>query len=118
MESYCIKQGYTIKEAIESIDQNKDRIAIVMNQNNKVIGVVSQGDIIRALTSGKNLYSRVEGIIKNDFLYLNNKNMKEAYRLFRKLNITLLPVVDDDFNLVDVIVLEDVYRYLEELCEN
>ena len=90
MKEYCIRQGYTIKEAIESIDRNKDRVAVVMNADNKVIGVVSQGDIIRALVAGVNLYSKVDGIIRNDFLYLNSKDMEEAYRLFRKLEISLL----------------------------
>lgn len=114
MERYCIRQGYTIKEAIESIDRNKDRVAIVVNADSKVIGVVSQGDIIRALTSGKSLYARVESIIRSDFLYLNSRDMREAYRLFRKLKISLLPVVDENFGLVDVIVLDDIYQYLEE----
>lgn len=118
MKKYCIKQDYTIKEAIESINRNKDRIAIVTNNEDKVIGVVSQGDIIRALTFGKSLYSRVADIIKSDFLYLNNRDMEEAYRLFRKLNITLLPVVDEGFCLVDVIVLNDIYVYLEGKCIN
>lgn len=114
MEQYCIRQGYTIKETIESIDRNKNRIAIVMNAEDKVIGVVSQGDIIRSLVSGKSLYSRVDSIIRNDFLYLNNRDMQEAYRLFRKLKISLLPIVGEDFKLIDIIDLDDVYQYLEE----
>lgn len=114
MNNYCVKQNYTIKEVIETIDESRNRNAIVLNDNDKVIGVISQGDIIRALCSGKNLYSNVEGIINNDFLYMNSLDMEQAYKLFRKLKITLLPVVDDDFKLQSVIVLDDIYKYLEE----
>lgn len=114
MERYCIKRGYTIKEAIEGISSNKDRIAVVLNSGGKVIGVVSQGDIIRALVSGKSIYSKVDDIIRSDFLYLNSRDMEKACKLFRKLKITLIPVVDEEFKLLDIIVLEDVYRYLEE----
>ena len=114
MNEYCIGLGYTIKEAIERIDSSKNRVVIVMDEDSKVVGVISQGDIIRALCLGKNLYSRVDSMIRPDFFYLNEKNMEKAYPLFKKINITLLPIVDEDFHLVDVINMDDIYDYLEE----
>ena len=113
MEKYCINQDYTIKEAIEKIDLGKDRVAIVINNFGKVIGILSQGDIIRALSAGKNLYSQVIGIIQPSFLYLNRKDYKAAYKLFKKKKITLLPIVNEDFKLIDVLTLDDIYDYLE-----
>jgi len=118
MDKYCIGQDYTIKEAIERIDANKDRVVLVVNPENKVVGVVSQGDIIRALSSGMYLYSRIESIIRSDFLYMNERNMEEAYRLFKKIKITLLPIVDNDFCLIDVINMNDIYAYMEGKCKN
>lgn len=113
MNKYCIHKSYTIKEAIDKIDESHDRVALVVNDDEKIIGVVSQGDIIRALSSGKSLYARVEGIIQPGFLYLLDKNMKKAYEIFRKKKITLLPVVDEDYGLKDVVTLENIYKYLE-----
>lgn len=113
MNKYCVSRTYTLKETIDKIDESHDRVALVVNQDNRIIGAVSQGDIIRALSSGKNLYSRVEGIIQPGFLYLKERNMKKAYEIFRKKKITLLPVVNDEFELVSVITLSDVYDYLE-----
>ncbi len=114
MNSYCVKQNYTIMETIDSIAQGKNRNAIVLNESEKVIGVVSQGDIIKALCAGKNLYSSIEGILNSDFLYLTSRDMEQAYKLFRKLKITLLPIVDEEFHLKDVVVLDDIYEYLEK----
>ena len=118
MNKYCIHKSHTIKEAIDRIDETHDRVALVVNDEGKVIGTVSQGDIIRALSSGKSIYARIEGIIQPGFLYLTEKNMKKASKIFKKKKITLLPVVDNTFNLVDVITLEDIYEYLEEGKEN
>lgn len=118
MGKYCIRWDYTIKEAIERIDGNKERVAVVLNGKNKVVGVVSQGDIIRALVSGKSLYARVNDIIQPSFLYQSKADMEQAYGLFRKLKITLLPIVDADFNLVGVITMDDIYCFMEGLCKN
>ena len=112
MNKHCVLKTYTIKETIDKIDASKDRVAVVVNDVNVIIGVVSQGDIIRALSAGKNIYSRVEGIIQPGFLYLNERNMEKAYTIFRKKKITLLPVVKENFKLESVITLTDIYDYL------
>lgn len=112
MEKYCVGLDYTLKEIIEKFDVNKDRVAVVTNQNNKVIGVISQGDIIRALCSGISLYTKIECIAKPSFLYLRERNMEEALKMFQKAKITLLPVVDNEYHLTGVITLDDIYDYL------
>lgn len=118
MDKYCISPNYTIKEAIERIDSSKNRVILVVNDDSRVVGVISQGDIIRALISGKNLYTRIDSIIRPNFLYLNERNMEEAYALFKKIKITLLPIVDEDFRIIDVISMDDVFDYMEEKCKN
>ncbi len=79
---------------------------------------MSQGDIIRGIISGKDLYSHVDAILRPNFFYLNDRDMEQAYRLFRKHKISLLPVVDEDFKLQSVINMDDIYEYLEGLCRN
>ncbi len=114
MNKYCIGMDYTIKEAIDRIDESKNRVVVVLNNDLKVVGVVSQGDIIRSLSSGKSLFARVDSMIRSDFLYLNERNLDEAYKLFKRTKITLLPVVDEDFFLIDIITMDDIYGYMEE----
>lgn len=116
MDKYCIRLGYTIKEAIERIDASKNRAVIVLNDDYKVVGVISQGDIIRALSAGKSLYARIDPMIRLDFLYMNKRDMEKAYVLFKKTKITLLPIIDDDFHLVNAINMDDIYEYLEAKC--
>lgn len=118
MEKFCIGQDYTIKEAIERIDASKNRVVLVLDKDAKVVGVISQGDIIRALSSGKNLFTRVASIIRPNFYYMNDRNMEEAYELFKKTKITLVPVVNEEFQIIDVINMDDIYRYMEGKCKN
>ncbi len=113
MDKYCITSNYTINEAVDNINLNNQRAAIVLNENKKVIGVISQGDIIRALADGKNFYSRIKGLVRPNFYYLNERDMNMAYKIFRDHMITLLPVVDNGFNLLDVVTIGDIYAFME-----
>lgn len=46
-------------------------------------------------------------------MYFHSKDMEQAYRLFRSKKITLLPIVNEKFELLDVVTLEDIFEYLE-----
>lgn len=112
-EKYCVSESYTIKEVLERFENSNDRVAVVINASNKVIGVISQGDILRALSAGTDIHVHINQIIKNSFLHLYCKDMKEAYSIFKKKKITLLPVINYSNELIDVITLDDIFEYME-----
>ena len=112
MEKYCVREDYTIKEVIEKFETDNDRVAIVVNENNKVVGIVSQGDILRAITRGVNIFVQVNQIIANSFLHLYNKDMEKAKDIFVKKRISLLPILNEENELVDVITIADIFEYL------
>ena len=113
MDLFCVKKDYTILEAIDRIEAAKNRAVIVLNERDSVIGVLSQGDIIRALISGKDLRARIESLIRPNFFYIKDYDMRRAYEIFKKFELTILPVVDDDFHLKSVITISDIYRYID-----
>lgn len=112
MHKYCVKENYTIKETIEKFEADNDRVAIVVNDAEQVVGVVSQGDILRALSSGVGMYTQINKIISNSFLHLYEKDMEVALKMFRKKKLSLLPIINKDNTLADVIVINDIYDYL------
>lgn len=113
LEKYCVNENYTIKEVLEQFENSNDRVAIVVNDSGKVIGVVSQGDILRALSAGADLYIQINQVIRNSFLHLYSNDLEEAYAIFKKKKITLLPIISYDNELISVITLDDIFKYLE-----
>lgn len=111
---YCITQGFTIKEALAQIEENKNRAVLVVDDLGRVSGLLSQGDIIRALASGANLFASVGQFASPSFMYLKSKDLEKAYRLAKTRGMTIFPVLDDDFKLIDVLTLFDVFDYVEE----
>ena len=114
LNDYCVNETYTIKEVLEQFESNNDRVAIVIGKNEKVVGVVSQGDILRALSSGIDIHTQITQIISSSFLHLYTMNMEEAYKIFRKTKITLLPIVNQSNQLTDIITLDDIFAYLDK----
>ncbi|MDD3137794.1 MAG: CBS domain-containing protein [Lachnospiraceae bacterium] len=86
----------------------------MVNDSDKVVGVVSQGDILRALSAGQSIYEKVNQIIQSSFLHLYEKDMEKAYEIFKKKKISLLPIINKDNEMIDVITLDQMYEYLEQ----
>lgn len=111
---YCITPSYTIKEALAQIEENKNRAVLVVDDLGRVSGLLSQGDIIRALASGANLFASVGQFSSPSFMYLKSRDLEKAYQLAKTRGMTIFPVLDDDFKLIDVLTLFDVFDYVEE----
>jgi len=102
MDEYIVNIDSKINDAIEIIHFNKTRCCIVVNSDSKVIGVISQGDVLRSLLKGVDIKSPIKTIINMSFKYINQINDNEILSLF-KLGITLIPVVDKNLKLVDAV---------------
>lgn len=118
IKKFCIEENNTIISAITQIDDNHQRSIFVVNNKDKIIGVLSQGDIIRSIIEGVEIYSHVSNICNKSFIYLNNKDMEKAYKIFKSKNLSIIPVIDDDFCLTDIITINDIYNYLDNKLTN
>jgi len=110
---YCIYESETIINAIDRIHQNNMRTIFILNSSDKVVGVVSQGDILSAIINGSSLYGQVNKIMTTSFAYMTNKDLNKAIKLFKTKYFSLIPILSDDFKLKDVILFTDLINILE-----
>ena len=108
IEKYTVSIDGIIKDAVELINKNKSRCVVVVNEDYKVFGVVSEGDILRILMDGKNIYTPIRNSININFKYLNYFDKKKSLNLVRNYGITLIPIVDENLILKDVISIHDL----------
>jgi len=111
LSKYVVSQTETIKHAVSVIQGNRSRCVIVINANNRVVGVVSEGDVLRFILQGIDLHTPLNRVITPSFKYLTTEDMRRAYELVNKFGITLIPIVDEDFRLKDIISIFDVMKY-------
>ena len=98
-----------IQDALEIIILNKSR-TIFISKNNKVVGTISEGDILRALFEKKNLQTPLKNIINKNFKYLDkdSHSLNLAKKIFKKYSVLVVPVINEKGALVSVYNIEDV----------
>jgi len=98
-----LQKNSTIKEALEVIDKGAMRIAIVLDDDEKVIGTLSDGDIRRGLLHGLHLDSSIESLYFKDPTLANINDSKEIIiqKALRK-QIYQIPIVDNEGKLVKI----------------
>lgn len=106
-DPFTIPSTGSLLDAATVIEQNGSRAAIVI-QDGKAIGVISEGDILRAILRGTEVHAPLIEAMKYSFKYAHSEDINEALELFAKLGISLLPIVKDDFELTGVITVRDV----------
>lgn len=88
-------------------------IAFVINDKQRLLGSLTDGDIRRGLLKGYALNDAVENIIQKNPVYLRNDNYSiDDIIDYRKRNIMILPIVDEDKSIINVISLRHLKSFL------
>ena len=117
MENYqkhLVNEGSTIKDALERFNiLAKDAILFVVNNDNQLIGSLTDGDVRRGLLRGIGIDENVMSIIQS-----NPKYIQKGITLFseivelRKNNFRVLPILDLDKKVIKVINFRTLKSYL------
>ncbi|MCB2308246.1 nucleotidyltransferase family protein [Clostridium estertheticum] len=112
IENYCIGTSSTIKEAMKVIDKNLTGGALVVNENNELVGTITDGDIRRAMIKGLSINNSIEGTYFKNFKFVTEKHSKKkAKEYMLSNNIRQVPVIDKDKKLIDLYFLDDILSY-------
>lgn len=99
----------TLKDALQIIDSEALRGALVVDGFQTLLGVVTDGDIRRGLLSGKGLESPVTGVMNSSPVTANSDSSREyLIEQMNKLDILFIPIVDDG----KLVGLETLHRAL------
>ena len=66
LERIFVRPGATVRETVESIDAAAIEIALVVDDDRRLLGTVSDGDVRRALLAGASLDDQVDEIVHRD----------------------------------------------------
>ncbi len=102
-----IKPNSTVKDALEKINNESLRVALVINDEYRLQGVVADGDIRRALLKGVNLESGIDKVMNSSPITVPRGTAKEEIiKLMEERNILFIPVVDTDDRVVGLETLQ------------
>ncbi len=103
LASLVVRPEDSIIEVMRAIDRNGFEVALVCDTGRRLLAVVTDGDIRRALIRGDALTRAIEGVGKTAFTSLPPGSTRaEALQLMLTLGIKSVPVIDADKRLVDL----------------
>ena len=113
IKKYTINKDANILCALQCIDYNKKGFVIVLDSDNVVLGVVTDGDIRRSLINGKKIDELIYTIVKTSYVYLNtNDDVYKCIEFFKNTAVKFLPIIDNDRRLVNIITREQLHSLL------
>lgn len=114
LKIFLISKEATVVEAMQKIDVNEKGILFVTENENKLIGVVTDGDIRRWLIKTGNLQEAIEKIMNRSPKVIYREYVKQAEEYMVKYRITALPVVTAKNNVIDIVFKEQAEEIVEE----
>ena len=103
-----IHGNLNIRGAIDKLNTTGKKILLVVDDENRLIGTITDGDIRRAILRGISLDDTVDKVMNTSPKVLKYPwSKKNALRLFREHGISRIPVVDDEGRVIDLLFLED-----------
>lgn len=104
---FIIDSSRTIKDAFAQLNNlhSKAMTLFVVDQEGRMVGTLTDGDIRRALISGKVLDSRVSEAMHVSFSAIHDRNDIRTIKKFREANITLIPRLDGNGHIAEVLDL-------------
>ncbi|MBI2552440.1 NTP transferase domain-containing protein [Candidatus Uhrbacteria bacterium] len=111
IQNLCISPTATIKDAIHRLNDTARKMIFVADGNARLIGTISDGDIRRGLLAGYSFSQTVDKIMYRDFIALDHASpdvKARAKELMVGHNLPLIPLVDRQDRLQDIIVWTDI----------
>ena len=107
---HIISQNNTLLDALKRINSitNEPLVLFAIDELQRMKGTLTDGDIRRALIRGISVASPIKEAIHRNFNYLRkgvNDNVVNLHRQ-RELKMKLVPILDDENHIVEVINLE------------
>lgn len=95
LDNFIININSSFAEALKKISVNGIRELLVVDNNSKFQGTISEGDIRKKLLKNINLDKFISKAInaKPKYLYKNEISLSKIHKIFSE-NIFLIPIID------------------------
>ena len=110
MKNHTISQNKTLIEALSIINSlvPDPLVLFVLDDEGRMVGTLTDGDSRRALIAGASVNDCIEKVMHRDFNFMRANAIDDVKEIKRQkeMKMKLVPVLDQDMHIVDIINLE------------
>jgi len=110
MNNHIIDDNKTLLDALSQINDlaPEPLVLFVVDEENRMVGTLTDGDSRRALISGASVNDKVKKIMHRYFNYMKADDISnvEEIRHQKDMHMKLVPILDEEKHIVDIINLE------------
>jgi dTDP-glucose pyrophosphorylase/predicted transcriptional regulator len=101
----------TLKKSLQVIDAGAVQMALVVKEGDFLLGMITDGDIRRAILNGKGLEESINDVyFKSPIIVTDKSTREEIVNICISKKIHQIPVVDDKGCVVDIKILDELLK--------
>jgi dTDP-glucose pyrophosphorylase len=109
LEQCRVRDDGTLLDALRALETGGMELALVTDQEDRLVGVLTDGDLRRALLSGMSLDAPLAGVANRKFTFVGPAaGRAEVLDLMRARTIGQIPIVDGDRKLLGMHLLHEI----------
>ncbi len=103
----CIKSDASIIHALEKLDEVKEKILFVLDEEDRVIASLTDGDIRRAILKGVTLSANAVDFARSEPYIVNEDHDKDIWDVIKRRKLEAVPIVDSKRHIIGMYVNSD-----------
>lgn len=108
---FSIKKNITVKQAMRKISENGEKVLFVVDEKERLFGVLSDGDIRKWILSEGDLAEKIETVCnKNPVTVGEDYQIDDVKKLMLQLKIGCIPAVNDQKEIKDVLIWDTIFN--------
>ena len=114
LEKHIIKNNQSVKEVLSKLDAlASDAILFLVDEKNKLIGSLTDGDIRRGLIKGLGLDDDIMKFVQENPKYCKKDQFDlELIKAWRSKNFKIIPVLNENDHIIDIINFRNQKSFL------
>lgn len=114
-ESILIPPYTTILQTMKIIDDTTRQFVVVVDENKRILGTVTDGDIRRGILKGLSLDTSIQEVMNVVPVYETAGKKHSYYKDFMKnLKLKQLPIVNQRKQIQDIIFIDDIEHQVQK----
>lgn len=115
IEGYTLRPYQSVRDVLAALDASGMEIVLVTSDSNELLGILTDGDVRRALLAGATLNDPLNPYLQKQFFFVNkNATRAEVLDLMQARRISQVPIIDKEGRLAGLHTLHGILGAVEK----